>query len=264
MLQKILRESLKMQSENSVQRKFVVTRNREKSSRLASGLRDLGVEVFEIPTIEIVSINEDELKKCLEDFSFTHLVFHSQNAIKIFMDAFLKAHDLSELKNVKIYVVGKATKEAIEKYGLSCVAPKEKFTGDELVKIIKEDGFKERKIFLPHSRLTRKELLEEYRTLGEFKNISIYDSVIPKEIEELPEEFSDIIFTATSTFKNFIKIYGKDSLLGKKIFSIGPITTDSVNEYGLEVYKESKYSTIDSIIDCVEEDFRNENEKNKK
>lgn len=251
-----------MQSENSVQRKFVVTRNREKSSRLASGLRDLGVDVFEIPTIEIVPINDDELKKCLEDFSFTHLVFHSQNAIKIFMDAFLKAHDLSELKNVKIYVVGKATKEAIEKYGLSCIAPKEKFTGDELVKIIKEDGFKERKIFLPHSRLTRKELLEEYRTLGEFENISIYDSVIPKEIEELPEEFSDIIFTATSTFKNFIKMYGKDSLLGKKIFSIGPITTDSVNEYGLEVYKESKYSTIDSIIDCVEEDFRNENEKN--
>ena len=253
-----------MQSENSVQRKFVVTRNRKKSSRLASGLRDLGVEVFEIPTIEIVSINEDELKKCLEDFSFTHLVFHSQNAIKIFMDAFLKAHDLSELKNVKIYVVGKATKEAIEKYGLSCVAPKEKFTGDELVKIIKEDGFKERKIFLPHSRLTRKELLEEYRTLGQFKNISIYDSVIPKEIEELPEEFTDIIFTATSTFKNFIKMYGKDSLSEKKIFSIGPITTESVNEYGLEVYKESKYSTIDSIIDCVEEDFRNENEKNKK
>ena len=253
-----------MQSENSVQRKFVVTRNREKSSRLASGLRDLGVEVLEIPTIEIVPINEDELKKCLDDFSFTHLVFHSQNAIKIFMDAFLKAHDLSELKNVKIYVVGKATKEAIEKYDLSCVAPKEKFTGDELLKIIKEDGFKERKIFLPHSRLTRKELLEEYRTLGQFKNISIYDSVIPKEIEELPEEFSDIIFTATSTFKNFIKMYGKDSLSGKKIFSIGPITTDSVNEYGLEVYKESKYSTIDSIIDCVEEDFRNENEKNKK
>ena len=253
-----------MQSENSVQRKFVVTRNREKSSRLASGLSDLGVEVFEIPTIEIVPINEDELKKCLEDFSFTHLVFHSQNAIKIFMDAFLKAHDISELKNVKIYVVGKATKEAIEKYGLSCVAPKEKFTGDELVKIIKEDGFKERKIFLPHSRLTRKELLEEYSTLGEFKNISIYDSVIPKEIEELPEEFTDIIFTATSTFKNFIKMYGKESLKEKKIFSIGPITTDSVNEYGLEVYKQSKYSTIDSIIDCVEEDFRNENEKNQK
>ena len=264
MPQKILRGSLKMQSENSVQRKFVVTRNREKSSRLASGLRDLGVKVFEIPTIEIVPINEDELKKCLCNFSFTHLVFHSQNAIKIFMDAFLKAHDLSELKNVKIYVVGKATKEAIEKYGLSCVAPKEKFTGDELVKIIKADSFKERKIFLPHSRRTRKELLEEYRTLGQFKNISIYDSVIPKEIEELPEEFTDIIFTATSTFKNFIKMYGKDSLSGKKIFSIGPITTDSVNEYGLEVYKESKYSTIDSIIDCVEEDFRNENEKNKK
>lgn len=68
MPQKILRESLKMQSENSVQRKFVVTRNREKSSRLASGLRDLGVEVFEIPTIEIVPINEDELKNAWKIF----------------------------------------------------------------------------------------------------------------------------------------------------------------------------------------------------
>lgn len=87
-----------MQLENSSKRKFVVTRNREKSSRLASGLRKLGVEVFEIPTIEIVPINEAELKKCVEDFSFTHLVFHSQNAIKIFMDEFLKKQDLSELK----------------------------------------------------------------------------------------------------------------------------------------------------------------------
>lgn len=253
-----------MQLENSSKRKFVVTRNREKSSRLASVLRKLGVEVFEIPTIEIVPINEAELKKYVEDFSFTHLVFHSQNAIKIFMDEFLKTHDMSELKSVKIYVVGKATKEAIEKYGLSCAAPKEKFTGDELVKIIKEDGFKERKIFLPHSRLTRKELLKEYNTLGEFYNIPIYDSVIPKEIEELPEDFTDIIFTATSTFKNFIKMYGKESLRGKKIFSIGPITTDSIHECGFDVYKESEYSTIDSIIDCVEEDLKNENEKNKK
>ncbi|WP_311443226.1 uroporphyrinogen-III synthase [Ezakiella coagulans] len=253
-----------MQLENSSKRKFVVTRNREKSSKLASVLRKLGVEVFEIPTIEIVPINEAELKKYVEDFSFTHLVFHSQNAIKIFMDEFLKTHDMSELKSVKIYVVGKATKEAIEKYGLSCVAPKEKFTGDELVKIIKEDDFKERKIFLPHSRLTRKELLEEYNTLGEFHNIPIYDSVIPKEIEELPEDFTDIIFTATSTFKNFIKMYGKESLSGKKIFSIGPITTDSIHECGFDVYKESEYSTIDSIIDCVEEDLKNENEKNKK
>lgn len=253
-----------MQLENSSKRKFVVTRNREKSSRLASVLRKLGVEVFEIPTIEIVPINEAELKKYVEDFSFTHLVFHSQNAIKIFMDEFLKTHDMSELKSVKIYVVGKATKEAIEKYGLSCVAPKEKFTGDELVKIIKEDDFKERKIFLPHSRLTRKELLKEYNTLGEFHNIPIYDSVIPKEIEQLSEDFTDIIFTATSTFKNFIKMYGKESLSGKKIFSIGPITTDSIHECGFDVYKESEYSTIDSIIDCVEEDLKNENEKNKK
>ena len=66
-----------MQLENSSKRKFVVTRNREKSSRLASGLRKLGVEVFEIPTIEIVPINEVELKNVWKIFHsriwfFTH------------------------------------------------------------------------------------------------------------------------------------------------------------------------------------------------
>lgn len=95
--------------------------------------------------------------------------------------------------------------------------------------------------------MTDEKYIINYKTLSELKNLVVYDNQIPRKIKKI-KDFTDIIFTASSTFNNFIKIYGKDILKDKKIFSIGRITSKAINNAGLKVYKEPKESTIDSLL----------------
>ena len=239
--------SLRVKSNN---RKIVITRSGSGNSKLKSLLTDF--DVVEVPTIEILPINIDKLQKIIKDFRFTHLVFHSQNAIRIFFDEFLKYNNIEDLNRVKIYVVGKATKEALDNYGLKSYYPKNKFTGTELVKLIGDDDYKDRVIFLPHSDLTDQKLIDSYRELGEFYELAVYKSVIP-ERTKLDDDFTDITFTASSTFKNFVKMYGMDILKGKRIYSIGPVTTNVIKSSGIDIYRESEFSTIESLVKAIKE-----------
>lgn len=234
-------------------RTVVITRSSSGNSKQRELLIKVGFSVIDVPTIEIKPINLEKLREDILNFKFNFLIFHSQNAIKIFFNEFLKIKDINDLKNVKIYVVGSATKKAVEKYGLKCFYPENKFTGLELIKLIKADKSGNKILYLPHSDLTDELLINGYKNLGKFKHLSVYKSVIPEKID-LDNDFNDITFTASSTFKNFIKMYGKDILDGKRIYSIGPITTDAINKEGLKVYKESSVSTIEALVSSIEED----------
>lgn len=234
-------------------RTVVITRSNSGNSKQKKLLLKLGFRVVEVPTIDIKPINIDELKKIILDFDFNYLIFHSQNAIKIFFEEYLKLKNIKDLIDVKIYVVGSATKKSILEFGLNCFCPKEKFTGFELLKLIHEDNNDNKRLFLPHSDLTDENLINGYKDLGEFKHLSVYKSVMPEKTE-LDEEFNDITFTASSTFKNFIKMYGREFLINKRIYSIGPITSAAIRKEGLKVYKEPRVSTIEALVDCIEED----------
>ena len=47
--------------------------------------------------------------------------------------------------------------------------------------------------------------------------------------------------------------YGK-KLENKKIISIGPITSKTIEDFGLGVYKEAEVATIDSTIEAISND----------
>ncbi|MPN34531.1 hypothetical protein SDC9_182025 [bioreactor metagenome] len=74
-------------------------------------------------------------------------------------------------------------------------------------------------------------------------------------LEVIEDENVDYItFASSSTVKNFITLIGEENLQqlkNKNIISIGPITSKTIEEYGLEVYKEAEVATIDSMIDAI-------------
>ena len=62
--------------------------------------------------------------------------------------------------------------------------------------------------------------------------------------------------------KNFVTLIGEDNInkLKKiKIISIGDITSKTIEEFGLEVYKQSDEATIVSMIDAISNDKFNLN-----
>lgn len=248
-------------------KKILVIRARTQASSLSEKLTDLGAEVIEAPCIEIKERVDENFTQALEGFKekrYSHLVIHSVNGGEIFFKNFLKDHDIRDLAGVKICSIGKMTSKLIKSYGLKPDIEPDTYIGEELLDAIKRDlkncGDKPR-FFLPHSNLTREKLLQGYRDLGTLDSFVVYENTLPEEKVEF-DKVDYILFTSSSTVENFIDLYGKEATMDAKIVSIGDITSKTIEKFGLRLYGQSKEATIDSLIEFLREDSKNENEKN--
>lgn len=242
-------------------KKVLVTRASSQASALCEMLENLGAQVIEAPCIAIKELESADFIAALEGFKkkkYTHLVIHSVNGGEIFFKKFLETYDVRDLAGVKICSIGKMTGELIKSYGLKPDIEAVKFVGEALLDAVKADPSKEKKIFLPHSNLTRPELLQAYKDAGELYSFVVYENTLP----EKKADFKDAdyaLFTASSTVENFITLYGKDALKKTKVISIGDITSKTIKEHGLNLYGQAEEASIDSLIKFLMEDTKNEN-----
>ena len=65
-----------------------------------------------------------------------------------------------------------------------------------------------------------------------------------------------IAFTSSSTVRNFVEAAGAASLEGVKAVSIGPVTTETARELGIEVAATARVFTIDGLIEAILDVFR--------
>lgn len=254
-----LREYLNYFENKNFGRKIALTRDYESGIKDKKKLESMGFDVKIIPTIKIVEKNLDFLEEKFKDFSYDYLVFTSKNAVKIFFDNLIENHDIRDIGKVKIAAIGEKTKKEIEKYNLKVDIVPRNFVGenllDEMGKYVKKDD----KIFFPHSNLSRKKIIDGLDNIGILDEVEIYDNIKEEKLDR-DFDFDEIIFTSSSCVNNFVEIYGKEALLNKKIYSIGQITTKTIENHGLEVYKESKKQSMDFLIEKIGENH--EDEKN--
>ncbi|MDU6181425.1 MAG: hydroxymethylbilane synthase [Anaerococcus vaginalis] len=254
-----LREYLNYFENKNFGRKIALTRDYESGIKDKKKLEVMGFDVKIIPTIKIVEKNLDILEEKFKDFSYDYLVFTSKNAVKIFFDNLIENHDIRDIGKVKIVAIGEKTKKEIEKYNLKVDIVPRNFVGenllDEMGKYVKKDD----KIFFPHSNLSRKKIIDGLDNIGILDEVEIYDNIKEEKLDR-DFDFDEIIFTSSSCVNNFVEIYGKEALNNKKIYSIGQITTKTIENHGLEVYKESKKQSMDFLMEKIGENH--EDEKN--
>jgi uroporphyrinogen III methyltransferase / synthase len=66
-------------------------------------------------------------------------------------------------------------------------------------------------------------------------------------------EIDIITFTSSSTVKNFVKLIGASVPEGVKIACIGPITAQTVEEYGLKPDIVAEESTVEGLVTAISE-----------
>ncbi len=240
-------------------RRIIVTRARNQSSSLVEALEDLGATVIECPSIKIVEKNNNELKKAIDSLnSYTHLVFTSQNGVRIFMKELLKNSDVRKLSNLKIASIGEATSNELFRYGIKYDIMPERFVAEELAEVLSKDVGKDSKILLPRAEGARDVLIKMLEDKCKVDEVKIYKS----EVEELDEETKGellrgadyITFTSSSTVSNFYNMVDETilrELEETKIISIGPITSETVREHGKKVYAQAKIYSIDGVVETI-------------
>lgn len=234
-------------------KEIAITRPPHQASKLKKLLETKGAYVHSLPTISIEPINREALEEAIENFDYSHLLFTSANSVAIFFKVFLAKHDIRDLGQAKIVVIGQKTKQMVEKHHLKVDHFPKTFVGEDFIKAVESTIDGPAKLLFPHSNISRKTILEGLGALGDLTEIPVYETKAPNEPVDLPENLDALVFTSSSTVKNFVDLYGKEALENKKIFSIGKITSNTITELGLEVYQESKEATIESLVDALEE-----------
>lgn len=262
-----LREKLNFFEEKPLFGKnIIVTRCRKQSSSLSEKISDLGGNPIEIPTIKIEKVedNKDLEAEINKIKDYTYIIFGSKNAVDIFFDKLNHMrYDCRHLYNIKICAIGAETAKAIKERGIIPDIIPKKYVAEGLYEELKDIVNENDRILIPRAKNARDFLVNKLSEKSYVKEVITYESVIDfdkkEEVLEVikKEEVDYITFASSSTVKNFITLLGEENknlLDNKKIISIGPITSKTIEEFGLEVYKESEVATVDSMIDAISND----------
>ncbi len=246
-------------------KRIIVTRAREQASRLSARLEEFGANVIELPTIKITAIRDckrlDKAIGKIEEFDW--LIFTSVNGVMSFFNRLFKSGmDARDLKGIEICTIGPATTEKLLSFGIKSDCQPAKYVAESVVEKLKKIGLKGKRVLMPRSEIARELLSDELARIGaEVVDIAAYrtvpDSSSRSELNRvLKEEKVDIItFTSSSTVRNFVELVGKRTLhrIAKdiKFASIGPITSETIRGYGLNVSIEAKEYTIPGIVNAI-------------
>ena len=243
-------------------KKVVVTRARPQASSLASRLQELGAEVVQLPAIRIEpTIETAEVEGMLERISEYGLIcLTSPNgADQLFAALESKGLDARALSGARIAAIGPGTSAALMRHGIRADVVPEDFVAEALVEALAETDLTGVSVLVARAQEARDTLPEGLSRLGaEVDVVALYRTVA----EDLDEDAiarargADFVtFTSSSTVKNLVSALPDRSVLeAARIVSIGPITSQTAEDEGLEVHVEASRHDIDGLIEALVSD----------
>ena len=254
-------------------RRIAVTRTRQQAGGLLAALRELGADVFELPTIRIEPANGKNEKiafvEAMADVrSYDWIVFTSPNGVEAFFNAFFTAHeDARDLGGLRIAVIGNGTAKKVKEYHFGVdLIPKE-FVAESLLAEFKEIGVENLKMLLPRAAGAREFLAIELENLGAIvDDVPVYLTVAETEdisggIRRFREEGADLItFTSASTATHFMAL-GLPLPEGLQTASIGPVTSEEMQKLGLPVDLEAPQHDIPGLVMAIQKFYSDESKK---
>ncbi len=246
-------------------KRIVVTRTRKQAGGLSTGLRQLGADVFELPTIRIEPPTDlREFAELVRDsHTYEWIVFTSPNGVTAFFEMFFKLYDdVRSIGGAKFAAIGPATAAKVKEYHLTVDLQPDEFVAEAVVKaFVKQGSLDNVTILLARAEQSRDVLPVELAKLGAIVDEAIAYRTVPETddvsggIARFRDEGADLItFTSSSTVENFmaLKLPLPPDL---KTASIGPITSKTMRELGLKVDVEAKRYDIPGLTAAIREFF---------
>ncbi|SFB18244.1 uroporphyrinogen III methyltransferase / synthase [Acetitomaculum ruminis DSM 5522] len=241
---------------------IIVTRPRDRASKMTAMLRKNGAEVLEIPSIKTIPMEENkEFEEALKNVSqYNYIAFTSVIGVKVFFE---KLKELRiDVRDVKAYfaAIGSGTAKEIEKHGvLNSIMPKE-FDGLHLGREIGKHAKDTEKILIPRAKIGQSEIVEGIKeeSNAHIDDIAVYDTKyetngivdVAGEIEAGNIDY--VCFTSASTVKGFVEMVKLEDYSKVKALCIGKQTEEAAKSFNMTTFV-SKKATIDSLVElCIE------------
>jgi uroporphyrinogen III methyltransferase / synthase len=245
-------------------KRVVVTRARAQASGLAATLRELGAEVVELPAIRIEPrIASEEVQKIAGALGIYELIcLTSPNGVHLLFEAMENAGvDARALAGVTVAAIGPGTARALAERGVLADVVPERFVAEGLIEALEDMEVSGARVLVARAAEARDVLPEALRERGaEVDVVALYETVREEPGEEEIEAAQGadyVTFTSSSTVTNLTTALGDRFPAGARIVSIGPVTTETIRNAGLEVDVEAERHDIDGLLTALLNDSRN-------
>jgi len=270
-------------------RRILVTRAWEQAGVFSEQLRALGAIPVEFPTIRIMPPQDwgpldDALRRLCTADRYDWLVFTSANGVRICFERLGSlGYSAQDIGNVRVAAIGPATAATLRRYGIIAdLVPGEYVAESVAAALIDEvrrrgEELVGKNVLLARAAEARNVLVVELQQAGAIVDVvAAYRTAgIPagdergrEVLQMLKTHKLDILtFTSSSTVRNFmlwlmqcetgvarsfmssVKQYAQP-----KIASIGPITSQTAREFGLDVHIEAQEFTIAGLVEAIMRD----------
>jgi uroporphyrinogen-III synthase len=266
----------------------LIGRAPHQAGALSSDLRRLGATVLEIPFIEIRKPSSfAPLDTVLRKLSQYHwLILTSVNGVEAMWERMTMLElTKGSLAHLRIAAIGPATKKAIEQRGIDVdVVPKE-YLAESVVRSLKSK-VKGKRVLLVRAKVARDVIPNELRRAGaQVDVVEAYETVVPESSRiRLQKALANpkrrphvVTFTSSSTVRNFVELLGgprtairllhtpgwriardhKSERHGWvracqiQLASIGPVTSSTLRDFGLDVDIAAKEFTIPGLVEAI-------------
>lgn len=263
--------------------RILVGRAKHQAGALSTQLREKGAEVIEIPFIEIRKPRSfRSLDRALQNRNnYDWLILTSVNGVEAMWKR-AERLDLTQAWNnaaslggknasrdlasgLRIAAIGPATKKVIEQRGLNVdVVPKE-YVAESVVRSLK-NKVKGKRVLLVRAKVARDVIPRELRKAGAHVDVvEAYETVVPQTskrklqatLRSSAKRPHVVTFTSSSTVKNFVALAGKNRahISGIRMASIGPVTSATLRDCGLNVDIAAKEFTIPGLVSAIAASF---------
>jgi uroporphyrinogen III methyltransferase/synthase len=232
-----------------------VTRARAQASGLARRLEALGARVVQAPTIRVQPIFGPD-RPALDPSPYDLICVTSANGVEgLFERLDDGAHppgDARALAASRIAAIGPATTRALAEHGIVADVVPERAVAESLVEALSELPVK--RALIVRAREARDVLPDALRARGaEVDVLAVYETLAeplsPQTLQAV-READYITFTSSSSVRFFLQAAGEGAGLtaATRIVSIGPVTSDTLREHGLEPHVQADPFDVEGMI----------------
>ncbi len=240
-------------------RRIVVTRAQPQAAALAADLRRRGAETVELPAIAFEPPEDpDRLAEAATEVGrYDWVVFTSPTGVNRF---FKHLRDARSLGEAQVAAIGPGTAAALADHNVVADLVPEQYVAEALLEALADEVGSDwpGRVLIPRAETARDVLPDGLAAAGwDVDVVPAYRTVAPApdpDAAALLAEAEVITFTSSSTVTNFVDTYGADAV-PEVVASIGPITTATARDRGLDVTVEATEHTVDGLVAALETFF---------
>jgi uroporphyrinogen-III synthase len=238
---------------------IAITRPLERSRETVKQVEARGHRAMIVPAVSIIPVSREEITEKIGELTdYEWLVLSSAFGADIMHRYFGDG-----LKNLKIAVIGPKTAKFLEEQGIRVeLIPKEyraETLADEMVKA----GIEGKRVLVARADIGREVLITKLQKHADVTEVTIYKTIMPCDKTPMREFLSALekgrvtaaIFTSSQNVKNLFASLDKDRLLEglkkTKVCAIGPITTRTLEERGIQVDVTPREYTVEACLEAI-------------